>query len=561
MKGSQSTIAVNVIATTDSKTQNEARSSYSTNSEQSSTTKRKDLSFWMILFSLCLSMFCSALELTAVPSAMPTMTAAIHGVDFVWVNSAFSLASTSLIPTTGGLADIFGRQSVILSSFFFFALGSALCGSAQNMPWLVAGRALQGVGSGGIQSLTMIILSDLVSLQERARYNGFIGLVWAISATCGPLIGGGFAKSGNWRWLFYINLPLSGLCATLIVVFLRLRTPSQSLKEKLLRIDWIGNILIVSSSASVVIGLSYGGVKYPWSSANVVVPLVLGFIGMAVFVAYECLYAPEPIIPMRLLSNRTSVSGYIQTFITSLIVLSFVIFQPAYFQACFGFSPIHSGALLVPASALLGITLILASVSVTITKKYRPQLFIGWVLFVIGCGMISSLKYDSSIPKGFGFPMFSGVAGGIMFALTYFPVLAPLPVSENAHALALFAFFRSFAGVWAISIGSTILDNTISRKLSPDILSMFPGGASGVYFSIPILSSIPDPARTEIRIAFADGISLIWEVLIGFAIIGLLSCFLMKGLPLHTELDKKWGLEHGEELVTRNSSDTNVTNV
>ncbi|KAI0791720.1 Mfs1.2 [Abortiporus biennis] len=503
----------------------------------------KGFGFWMIMLSLCVSMFCSALEITAVPAALPTITESVHGQDFVWVNSAFSLAATSLIPTTGGLADIFGRRIVIFGSFFLFALGSALCGSAENMSWLIAGRSIQGAGSGGIQSLTMIILSDLVSLRERARYNGIIGLVWAVSAAFGPLIGGGFAKNGNWRWLFYMNLPITGFSAALVFFFLKLRTPRQSLREKMLRIDWVGNLFVISSSAAVVIGLSWGGVKFPWGSGHVLAPLILGFVGILAFGYYEHYYATEPIIPMTLLSNRTSISGYIQTFINPLIVLAVVIFQPAYFQACFGSSPIRSGVLMVPCSVVVGVFIVFSSVSVAATKIYRPQLWIGWILLTVACAILTTLKFDSTIPQGYGYPILIGAGGGIMYATTYFPVLAPLPVSENAHALALFAFFRSFAGVWTIAIGSAVLDNTFSKKLSPEVLSMFPGGANGVYFSIPILSSIPDPVRTEVRTAFAEGISLLWKVLSGISGIGLLSCILMKGLPLHTEVDENWGIE------------------
>ncbi|KAI0791722.1 Mfs1.2 [Abortiporus biennis] len=507
----------------------------------------KGFGFWMIILSLCVSMICSALEITAVPAALPTITESVHGQDFVWVNSAFSLAATSLIPTTGGLADIFGRRIVIFGSFFLFALGSALCGSAKNMSWLIAGRSIQGAGSGGIQSLTMIILSDLVSLRERARYNGIIGLVWAVSAAFGPLIGGGFAKNGNWRWLFYMNLPITAFSAALVFFFLKLRTPRQSLREKMLRIDWIGNLLVITSSAAIVIGLSWGGVKFSWGSAHVLVPLILGFIGIFVFGYYEHYYAVEPIIPMTLLSNRTSVSGYIQTFINPLIVLALVIFHPAYFQACFGSTPIRSGVLMVPCSVIVGIFIVFSSVSVAATKMYRPQLWFGWILLIIACATLSSLKFDSTTRQGYGYPIFIGAGGGIMYATTYFPVLAPLPVTENAHALALFAFFRSFAGVWAIAIGSAVLDNTFSNKLSSDVLAIFPGGANGVYFSIPLISSLPDPIKTEVRIAFAEGLSLMWKVLSGITAIGLLSCILMKGLPLHTEVDENWGIEEGSQ--------------
>ncbi|KAL4246492.1 MFS transporter superfamily protein [Abortiporus biennis] len=506
----------------------------------------KGIGFWMIILSLCVATGCSALEVTAVPTALPTITQALNGEDFVWVNSAFSLAATSLIPATGGLADIFGRRIVILSSFFLFALGSALCGSAQSMNWLIAARSIQGAGSGGILSLSSIILSDLVSLRERAKYNGMIGLVWAFTSSIGPLIGGGLAKA-NWRWVFYINLPLTGIAAGLVLLFLKLKTPTLSLREKFSRIDWIGNLLIIGSSAAAVIGLTWGGVKYPWTSWHTLVPLIIGLVGIVVFVIYEFTLATEPIVPPALLSNRTSISGYIQTFLTPIVMLACVIFQPAFFQSSYASSPIHSGVLILPSGVVLGVIIIFASVSVAATKKYRPQLWLGWVVIMVSCGLMSTLRYDSSTAKAIGYPCVLGFAGGFLYAVTYFPVLAPLPVKENAHALALFAFFRSFAGVWAIAIGSTVLDNQLSKKLSPEVLSLFPGGANGVYSSIPLFVKLEEPVRTQVRAAFAESIGVLWYVLLGISGLGLVSCVLMKGLPLHTNTDENWGLEQDSD--------------
>ncbi|KAL4246490.1 MFS transporter superfamily protein [Abortiporus biennis] len=513
------------------------------------TEPPKGFGFWMIVLSLCVAVFCSALEVTAVPTALPTITEGVHGQDFVWVNSAFSLAATSLIPTTGGLADIFGRRGIILSSFLLFALGSALCGAAKDMTWLIAGRSVQGAGSGGILSLSSIILSDLVSLRERAKYNGIIGLVWALTASVGPLIGGGFAKSGNWRWLFYVNIPLTGFAGVLVLVFLKLKTPKQTLREKLARIDWIGNFLIVASSASAVIGLTWGGVKFPWNSAKVLVPLILGLVGLVIFTIYEFTVPREPIMPYTLLSNRTSVSGYLQTFLAPIVILGCVIFQPAFFQACFDATPIRSGVLILPSAVVVGGFVILGSVSVAATKRYRPQLWLGWIILTVSSGVSSTLRFDSSTSKAIAYPVLIGWGGGLLYACTYFPVLAPLPVSENAHALALFAFFRSFAGVWVTAIGSAVIDNLLGKKLSPETLALFPGGANGVYFSIPLIGSMPEPARTEVRRAFAESIGVLWEVLIGVSGLGLLSCFLMKGLPLHTQVDENWGLEQGQKSV------------
>ncbi|KAI0791749.1 iron permease [Abortiporus biennis] len=503
--------------------------------------------FIMVLVSLCISLFLSALELTSVPVALPTITDQLHGTDFVWVTSAYALAATSLIPAMGGLAEIFGRKFSTLLSLALFAVGSAVCGAAHNMNMLIAGRAVQGAGGGGIQALSMIILSDLVSLKERGTYNGLLGLVWSVATAIGPLIGGAFAKSGNWRWLFYLNLPLTGVVAFIVVTCLKLKTPRSTFREKMGRIDWIGNIIITGSASSAVLGLTTGGVTHPWTSAQTLVPLIIGFVGMFCFAIYEFNIPKEPIMPFLLVSNRTSISGYMQTFLVPIVVLSVLFWEPTYYQACFDASPIRAGVLLLPVSASIGFFIIISGASVAITKIYRPQLWFGWITLIISAGVISTLKWDTPIPKAIGLPFLIAIGGGIVFPNALFPVLAPLPVSENAHALALFSFFRSFASVWCITIGSTILNNQLGKKLSPEILSNFPGGASGVFSSIPIIAMLPTEAQIQVKVAFAEATSVIWETMAGIAGLGFLISLIMKGLPLHTGVDDRWGVEEQEK--------------
>lgn len=187
--------------------------------------------------------------------------------------------------------QIFGRKPSMLTALALFALGSALCGSAQNIIWLIAARSM---GGGSILSIVNIIISDLVPLKERGAISGVLGLVWALAAALGPLIGGALSKHGQWRWLFYLNLPVCGVTYVLVLTLLHLPTPPGSLRSKLARMDWIGNLLIIASSSACVIALTWGGVQYPWGSARVIVPLIVGLAGMGAFLAYEAKVAKEP---------------------------------------------------------------------------------------------------------------------------------------------------------------------------------------------------------------------------------------------------------------------------
>ncbi|KAJ6472376.1 major facilitator superfamily domain-containing protein [Mycena vitilis] len=199
----------------------------------------RDLRFWLIFVSLCVCSFLTAIEIGSITTALPTIVDELHGTGFIWVGSAFALGSTALIPFAGGAAQIFGRRPVLLGSLLLFALGSAVSGAARSMNMLIAGRTIQGLGGGGIISLTQIIVSDLVSLRERGTFNGLISISYSIGVGIGPVVGGSLASTGQWRWLFYLNLPICGLAAILVFFFLRLRTPPGTLREKFALIDYL----------------------------------------------------------------------------------------------------------------------------------------------------------------------------------------------------------------------------------------------------------------------------------------------------------------------------------
>ncbi|KAJ3552285.1 hypothetical protein NM688_g4228 [Phlebia brevispora] len=518
----------------------------------------KGFRFGMIFLAICVSMFMSALEFTSVGTALPTIIHDLQGQDFVWIGSAYALASTALLPASGGMAEIFGRRITMLISLALFALGSALCGSAKNMNWLIAARTIQGAGGGGILALGSIVISDLVPLKERGSYNGIIGLMWAFASGMGPIVGGALAERGQWRWLFYLNLPITGFAAVLVFVFMRLPTPRGSFRDKIRRMDWIGNVIIIASSTACVIGLTWGGVKFAWSSAQVLAPLIIGLVGIAGFLVYEAKIASEPVVPFTLLSNRTTLSGYLQTFINPIAVMAVIYFLPSYFQACKGASPIRSGVDIFGFSIPVGPALVIAGASVQITKKYRVQLWFGWVLVILAAGTMSTIKADTALANTVGYTVLHGVGMGIIYATTYFPVLAPLPVSENAHALAFFSFCRAFALVWGVTIGTAVLQTQLGHRLPAEFLSQFPEGVAIAYSIIPVIKTLEDPLRTQVRDAFADSIAVIWKVNIGIAGMGLLSSLAMKSLPLHTEVDKRWGLDGEHHEITEVPVDTSV---
>ncbi|KAF8890390.1 iron permease [Infundibulicybe gibba] len=503
----------------------------------------RGLRFWGIFLAIMVSTFTSAMDLTAVSTALPVIVNDLDGTQFVWVGSAYALSSTAFLPMTGGFAELFGRRPAVFIALACFALGSVLCGASTSMNFLIAGRTVQGVGAGGILSVTQIILSDMVPLNERGTFNGLIALAWAIASFTGPVIGGGLAQHGAWRWLFYLNIFTSGLSAVIVLLFLKLPTPQGTFREKLRKMDWIGNFLVIASSSSCIIALTWGGVQFPWSSANVLIPLFVGAAGLIIFFIYEGMYATNPIVPYSLMSTRTGLSGYLQTFIAAILLIASIYYLPVYFQGCKGASPTGSGVDLFGLGFILAPVNLIAGLTITKTKAYRPQSYFGWSAIMVAAGLLSTLKADSPRSAMLGFEVIMGVGLGILTTSTYFPVLAPLPVSENAHALAFFTFTRNFGQVWGVTIGSTILQNYLSDHLPNDFLGRFPQGTAVAYSIIPIIGDLPPDLAEQTRVAFAGGLSRFWEVMIGIGGLGLLISLMMKHMKLHTMTDKEWSTE------------------
>ncbi|KAH7925397.1 iron permease [Leucogyrophana mollusca] len=504
----------------------------------------RDWRFWLIFLALCASTFLSALDLASIGTALPSIVHDLDGTEsFAWVSAAYTLACTSILPLSGKLADIFGRRAVMLTSLLLFALGSVLCATARSMTMLVAGRAVQGVGSGGIQSLTAIVISDLVTLKERGFFIALTGATYSLATAVGPFIGGAFAQDVTWRWLFYLNLPLCGVAIVIVAIFMRLRKPhSESLTHSLLALDWIGNTLIIGGTASCLIALTWAGVTYSWSSFQVIVPLTIGLIALVVAMLYETCYASHPTIPRAIVSNLTSLSGYLGTFLHGAVSILVFFYLPIYFQAAKLAPPLRSGLYFFPMAVSISPAAIAQGIIISKTGRYRLVNLVGWCLMFLGIGLLCLLHPDSPIGLSIPFQIIAAVGMGLLYA-TQFSVLAPLDPQLNAQALSFLIFTRSFSQSWSVSIGATILQNRLRNTLPRDFLAGFAPGVDISYTAIPQLPTLPSPLQDEARAAFADSLIVLWKVALVVCAVGLLSVFAQKDIPLHQKMDDRWGME------------------
>ncbi|KZO94653.1 MFS general substrate transporter [Calocera viscosa TUFC12733] len=510
---------------------------------------KKDLGFWIIVVCLGLCIWLAALDLTAVATALPTIVSDLPGAtSFVWIGSAFTLASTAVLPLSGNLAQIFGRQATLEGFIVLFAIGSAVTGAARTMTMAIAGRTVQGLGGGGIIALADIIIADLVPLRERGMYEAILAVVWAVASAVGPPIGGALAQSGNWRWLFWMNLPACAGSAGLVWWFLKLKRPAGSWRRKLKRVDWIGNAIVIGAATSTVIALVEGGIDHPWDSYQIVVPLVIGLIGIVVFLVYEAFFAVgERMVPLSLLTNRTTLSGFAGTFVHGLVSLLFVYYAPVYFQSAMLASPVRSSVQSLPGAFTIAPCAILTGVAVTVTGHYVAPNIGAWMISIVGFGLMSTLTKSSSTAEWVLYQMLTSVGMGILWIGVEFPILAPLPSSKNAHALAFLNFLRTAANTFGVTIGAAVLQNELHRTLPAAFSERLPEGIDIAYAAIPQIPSLPQPLQDEVRDAFAASLSTLWKVTAGLCGLGLLTSLGMKQLSLNAHVDEDWGREEKKD--------------
>jgi MFS family permease len=369
---------------------------------------RKSFRFWAIIIGLGITLWLAALENSVLTTAAPIILADIPmRDDWVWLTNAFFLGSAAFQPLLGQLSNLFGRRPLTLGVVALFIVGSGICGGATSSAELIAGRAVQGIGSGGITVALDTVVSDLVPLRYRGNYIAVILLIYSVGTTTGALIGGLIVDNVSWRWCFWINLPIGGVSLAMTAMFLHVQHRRDThWLERLKRVDVVGNVILMGGTTSMLIAIAYAGTRYSWESWQTLVPLLLGFAAMFLFAVFEssaslglASIAPrEPVIPVRMFPTITSVIIAVNTFLYTAVVYWAIFFTPVYFQSVLLTSPTRAGINIIPIS-LLGIPAA-AAAGAAITKwgRYKAIHILGFVLFTIGMGLWTLL--DENTPTG-----------------------------------------------------------------------------------------------------------------------------------------------------------------
>ncbi|WP_194821864.1 MDR family MFS transporter [Micromonospora sp. S-DT3-3-22] len=489
----------------------------------------------LLMFGLMTGMLLAALDQTIVGTALPTIVGELGGIDhYSWVVTAYLLASTASTPLYGKMADLYGRRPVFLFSIGTFLLGSLLAGLSRDMTQLIVTRGVQGIGAGGLMTLAFTIISDVVSPRERGRYQGLFGAVFGVSSVAGPLVGGYFAET-NWRWIFYLNVPLALLAIVVCYHVLRL-IPFERREHT---VDWLGAALLVAGVSALLLALSWGGNSYAWGSATIIGLFVAGAVLGVAFVLQEARVG-EPILPLGLFRSATFALANSAGFVLGLVMFGSIIFIPLYLQIVKGASPTRSGLLMLPMMAGIIVTSIVTGRAMSRIGRYKWFPVAGSVVLVAGMLLFTRLQVDSSLWAAFGYMVVIGVGLGLCMQSLILGVQNAVDVRNLGAATSSATFFRSLGGSFGVAILGAVLSTRLAggladrlpgaiAQLPPDQRAAVAGGGTNISINDPAtILALPGPVRAAIQASFVESLHLVF---LTTGLIALLAVLVTLALP------------------------------
>lgn len=489
---------------------------------------RADRHVMAIVASLLMSIFLSALDHTIVSTALPTIAADLGGLDQLsWIVTAYLLTATITLPMYGKISDLYGRRPVYQVSLLLFIGGSVASAAAQSMGQLIAARAVQGAGGGGLTSLAMIIVGDLVSPRERGRYVGYISSVFGLGSAVGPIVGGFFVDHLDWRWIFWVNVPLG-----LVSLGLIRRNLTVSSTRRGDGVDWAGALLLAVALTSFLLVTFWGGDTYAWVSAPVLGLLAVTVATGAAFVVVER-SAPEPLLPPSLFGNRQFTTCGAIAFVMGVVTFGATVFAPLFLQLVLGASATGSGLLLVP--LVVGLTVANATSGRLIVRTGRYKVFpvVGTALAAVGTGLLATMDRGTSLAAASVYLLLVGSGIGATMPVMILAVQNAVDVRHLGVATAATQFFRSIGG----SVGVTVFGALVGSRLAGALA----GSVEGDGLSIEALRTAPDVLRELapgtadlVSATVADAVGLVFLMAAVVALVGAVLAWTLEELTLRT---------------------------
>lgn len=429
----------------------------------------------LLIIGLLIAMLFAALDGTIVGTAMPTIIREMGGLELMaWLTTAYMLTSTTIVPIAGKLSDLLGRKLVYVLGIVIFIIGSALCGLAGNIEQLIIFRAIQGLGGGIMMPMAMIIIGDLFTGSQRAKWQGVFAAVFGLSSVLGPQVGGWIVDAWNWRWVFYINLPVGVLAAVLIAISL-----SGKKTEGPVKFDWAGIFTMVIGVVSLLLALSLGGSEFDWLSWQIIGMLVLSAIALTLFVRIEAT-TEDPILPVKLFKDKTFTMINGIGFFMSLGMFGAIMFVPLFMQWIVGISASESGTVMMPMMVSMMIFSVIGG-QIVYKIGVRPQLAIGMIIVAISFFLLTTLDASTAKLTASFFMIVLGIGIGLVMPLLTLVLQETFPKSQLGVVTSSSTFFRQIGGTFGMTLLGAVMNLQSSSQLKERL--------------VPLLGQLPEEAK------------------------------------------------------------------
>ncbi|MBP2478323.1 EmrB/QacA subfamily drug resistance transporter [Crossiella equi] len=482
------------------------------------------------LSGLMMGMFVAILAGTVVSNALPRIISELGGsqASYTWVVTIELLAMTATVPLWGKLSDLYSKKILIQASLGLFVVGSLVAGFADSMDVLIASRAVQGIGAGGLTALAQVIMAAILSPRELGRYSGVFGGVFMVGTVAGPLIGGVMVDTPwlGWRWCFFLGVPLA-----LAAIVLLQRTLNLPVQRREVKVDYWGALLITAGVSLTLVWSSMAGKQFEWLSGTSLALLGGGLLILLLAIWVESKVA-EPIVPLTIFRNRTVTLTTVASFLVGVAMFGGTVFLSQYFQLAQGYSPTASGLLGLPMIVGMLVSSTLAGQYISRTGRWKHFLVAGAVLMTAGLALLGTIDAHTSLVLIGAFMVVLGVGMGLLMQNLVLAAQNDVPAKDLGTATSVLSFFRSLGGTIGVSALGAVLAGSVSSELAAKAGGALPAGGGE---AVPNLALLPEPVRAVVQEAYGSATAELFLIAAPIAALVVLAVVFIKAIPLKTQ--------------------------